>query len=103
MTTNNSYFDGKLIQLIGWSLLGGLLMLVTFGLAYPWVLCMVYGWKVNHTVVEGRRLVFRGTGGSLFGHWIVWMLLCIITLGIYGFWLVIALEEWKAKNTYFLN
>lgn len=98
-----SYFDGGLLSLIGWSLLGWLLTVFTLGIAYPWALCMVYGWKINHTVIEGRRLKFNGTGIGLFGNWIKWLLLCIITLGIYGFWLGIALEKWKVKHTTFAN
>lgn len=96
-----SYFDGGLLSLIGWSLLGGFITLVTFGICYPWALCLVYGWKVNHTVIEGKRLHFNGTALSLFGNWIKWLILCFITFGIYGFWLGIALEKWKVKNTNF--
>lgn len=103
MQTNQStsYFDGGLLQLIGLSLLGVLITVLTIGLAYPWALCMVYGWKINHTIVEGKRLKFNGTGIGLFGNWIKWFFLCIITLGIYSFWLKIALEKWKVKNTTF--
>lgn len=43
---------------------------------------MIYRWKINHTVIEDRRLQFNGTAISLFGHWIKWL---IITLGIYSF------------------
>ncbi|MFC7681731.1 DUF898 family protein [Paenibacillus sp. GCM10028914] len=96
-----SYFDGGLLSFIGWSILGGIITIVTLGICYPWALCMVYGWKINHTVVEGRRLKFHGTAIGLFGNWIKWLLLCIITLGIYSFWLFIALEKWKVKNTTF--
>ncbi len=99
----NSYFDGKLLSFIGWVILGTLVTMVTFGICYPWALCMVYGWKINHTVVEGRRLKFTGSAISLFGNWIKWFLLCIITFGIYSFWLFIALEKWKAKNTIFAD
>jgi len=98
---NDSYFDGGLLQLIGWKLLGGLITLCTLGICYPWALCMVYGWRINHTVIEGRRLVFTGTAIQLFGSWIKWLLLTIITCGIYGFWLEIALEKWKVKHTEF--
>ncbi|MDD4564649.1 MAG: DUF898 family protein [Eubacteriales bacterium] len=98
---NTSYFDGGLLQLIGWSILGILITTVTLGICYPWALCMVYGWKINHTIVEGRRLQFDGKAIQLFGNWIKWLLLCIITVGIYGFWLGIALEKWKVKHTYF--
>ncbi|SCP94951.1 DUF898 family protein [Anaerobium acetethylicum] len=98
---NDSYFDGGLLQLIGWKLLGGLITLCTLGICYPWALCMVYGWRINHTVIEGRRLVFTGTAIQLFGSWIKWLLLTIITCGIYGFWLEITLEKWKVKHTEF--
>ncbi|AIM64089.2 hypothetical protein WS105_0499 [Weissella ceti] len=46
---------------------------------------------------------FNGSAVGLFGHWIKWLLLMIITLGIYGFWVGIKLEDWKAKHTTFLN
>jgi len=98
-----SYFDGGLLQLIGWKILGGLVTAVTIGICYPWALCMVYGWKINHTVIDGRRLKFTGTAVGLFGQWIKWLLLCLITLGIYSFWMGIALEKWKVKNTTFAN
>lgn len=96
-----SYFDGGLLELIGWSLLGGLVTTITFGICYPWALCMIYGWKINHTVIEGRRLHFNGTAMGLFGHWIKWLFLTIITLGIYGFWVTIKLEDWKVRHTTF--
>jgi uncharacterized membrane protein YjgN (DUF898 family) len=98
-----SYFDGGLLQLIGWSILGSLVTLGTLGICYPWALCMVYGWRVNHTVIGGHRLRFTGSAISLFGHWVKWFLLCIITFGIYSFWLGIALEKWKVAHTAFAN
>lgn len=101
--TGKSYFDGGLLQFIGWSLLGWLVTVFTLGICYPWALTMIYGWKINHTVVEGRRLKFNGSAIGLFGNWIKWWFLCVITLGIYSFWLFIALEKWKAKHTTFAN
>ncbi len=98
-----SYFDGTLLQLIGWRLAGWLITLITVGICYPWALCKLYGWKINHTVVNGHRLKFNGTAIGLFGNWIKWWLLTLITLGIYGFWLGIALEKWKTKHTAFAN
>jgi len=98
-----SYFDGGLLQLIGWTLLGAIITFCTLGICYPWALCMVYGWKTNHTVINGRRLKFNGSAIGLFGNWIKWFLLTIITLGIYSFWLGISLEKWKVKNTTFSN
>lgn len=98
-----SYFDGGLGSYLGCVILGGLITSLTFGICYPWALCMVYGWKINHTVVQGRRLKFTGTAIGLFGQWIKWFLLTIITCGIYSFWLFISLEKWKVNNTVFAN
>ncbi len=98
---NESYFDGGLLSYFGWIILGSTITVLTLGIAYPWALCLVYGWKINHTVVNGKRLKFTGTGLGLFGNWIKWFLLTCITCGIYSFWLFISLEKWKAKHTVF--
>ncbi|MBC1231787.1 DUF898 domain-containing protein [Listeria booriae] len=98
-----SFFDDGLLQFIGWTILGILVTVFTLGICYPWALTMIYGWKINHTVIEGRRMRFSGSAFGLFGNWIKWLLLIIITLGIYSFWVFIKLEDWKAKNTSFIN
>ena len=101
--TEKSYFDGGLLQLIGWSILGGLVTALTLGICYPWAICMIYRWEAKHTVINGRRLKFNGTAMQLFGNWIKWLLLTIITLGIYSFWLNIKLIQWKTKHTEFAD
>ncbi len=96
-----SYFDGNLLQYIGWNILGFLVTLFTLGICCPLAIVMIYKWKTEHTVIGGRRLYFDGTAIQLFGMWIKWWLLCVVTLGIYSFWLVIKLEQWKVKHTHF--
>lgn len=98
---NKSYFDGGLLQLIGWKILGALITSLTLGICYPWAVCMVYSWEVKHTVIEGKRLSFDGKAIQLFGNWIKWWFLTIITLGIYGFWLNIKVKKWITKHTHF--
>jgi len=102
-----SYFDGTLLQLVGWSLLSALVLVVTLGIAFPWVCCWVLRWRTSHTVVEGKRLKFTGTGLSLFGHyilrgWLLGLILGPLTLGIYFIWYYgISVQRWIAKNTSF--
>ena len=99
----DSYFDGGLLQLIGYKILGFFITICTLGICYPWAFTMVYGWEAKHTVVNGHRLAFNGTAIQLFGNWIKWWFLTAITFGIYGFWLGIKLRKWKAKHTYMIN
>ena len=96
--TEKSYFDGGLLQLIGWQILGGFLTAVTLGLCYPWAICMIYRWEAKHTVINGRRLSFNGTGAQLFGNWIKWLLLIVITCGIYSFWVAPRMYKWIASH-----
>ncbi|MBR3539204.1 MAG: DUF898 family protein [Lachnospiraceae bacterium] len=96
-----SDFDGGLLQLIGWTLLGGLITICTVGICLPWAFTMIYNWETKHTVISGHRLAFDGTAIGLFGNWIKWFLLSIITLGIYSFWLQIKLKKWIVSHTHY--
>jgi uncharacterized membrane protein YjgN (DUF898 family) len=98
---SNSYFDGGLLQLIGWSILGFFITVCTLGICYPLALCLVYKWQTKHTVIDGKRLIFEGSAIGLFGLWIKWLLLLIITIGIYSFWVGISLKKWKVRHTHF--
>jgi uncharacterized membrane protein YjgN (DUF898 family) len=77
--------------------------LLTRGICAPWAFCMIYRWEADHTVINGHRLRFDGTATGLFGQWIKWMLLTIITIGIYGLWLGIKLTKWKTAHTHFAD
>ena len=98
-----SYFDGGLLQQIGWSILGAIITACTFGICYPWAKCMLINWETEHTVIEGKRLRFDGHAAQLFGSWIKWFLLTIITLGIYGLWVPIKMKKWVTKHTFFVE
>jgi uncharacterized membrane protein YjgN (DUF898 family) len=55
---------------------------------------------VTHTLIDGHKLTFDGTGLQLFGNYIKRLLLTIITLGIYAFWLTIKMKQWVTKHTH---
>ena len=103
MKNQESYFDGGLLQLIGYNILGILVTAFTLGICLPWAYCMIYRWGTKHTVINGRRLEFDGTAVQLFGNWLKWLCLTVITFGIYGFWVNIRLKQWKVKHTHFIN
>lgn len=53
----NSYFDGGLATYIGTSILATLITVFTLGICAPWGICMMYNWKIKHTVIDGKRLI----------------------------------------------
>ncbi|MFA5660198.1 MAG: DUF898 family protein [Bacilli bacterium] len=101
MTTSNSEFTGGLLGLIGVTILTYLLIIVTLGIATPFAIAYRESWYASHTYIEGKRLMFVGTGVGLFVQWIKWLLLCIITFGIYSFWVGIKMKQWVVRNTVF--
>lgn len=97
-TPAKSYFDGRTIALIGINLLTALVTIVSLGFAYPAMYCFKKRWIYASTVVGGYRLKFTGTGGQLFGKYILWTFLTIITFGIFGIWLPVKYQKWETKH-----
>lgn len=89
------------LGLLGINILTWLLTLFTLSFAFPWAVCIKQNCLTQHTVVEGRRLTFNGSGLGLFCVWIKIFLLIIITLGIYGFWATITVRKWVVNHTHF--
>ena len=61
----------------------GIVFTLSLGLAFPWVQCAIINWVVKNTTIGGKRLKFNGSGGGLFGRYIIWWLLTIVTIGLY--------------------
>ena len=95
-----SKFTGGLLGMIGIGILEWLIIAGTFGLGAPWAVCLKEAWYAKHTVIDGKRLTFDGTGAQLFGNYIKWLLLTVITFGIYSFWLTIKMKAWVVKHTH---
>lgn len=100
---NRSYFDGGVLANLGYGLLCAAITAITFGICHPWAFCIKKEWRTRHTVVDGRRLVFDGTGAQLFGNWIKWLLLMFVTIGIYSLWVSVKMMQWEAKHTHFVE
>lgn len=98
---NDVVFDGGAGDFLVTGILAFLVTAFSFGFCYPWALCMKEKWVCDHTIVDGRRLTFKGSAWGLFGNWVKWFALCFVTFGIYSFWVIPSLQKWKADNTYF--
>ena len=96
-------FDGWLGQQVLITLLGAVISVLTLGLALPAAATASARWRATHTVLDGRRLTFDGKGAQLFGHYIKWWLLSVVTLGIYAWFIPNRLRAWKAKHTHCEN
>ena len=67
-----SYFDGGLFSYIGHVLLATFITVLTFGICAPWGVCIMYNWKVKHTVIVSTLMArlcsyleIGSNGGSL--------------------------------------
>jgi uncharacterized membrane protein YjgN (DUF898 family) len=92
-------FDGGAGTYWGTAVLAALITIFSLGIAYPFALVLVERWRAKHSFIDGKQLVFTGTGIGLFGLWIKWALLTLITLGIYSFWVAPAIAKWKWEHT----
>ncbi|NYV27828.1 DUF898 family protein [Streptobacillus felis] len=78
-----------------------ILSVLTLGLLTPWLLASNYRWEAENTYINGKQLYFDGKGSQLIGKWIVWLLLTIITCGLYRFIVSLRLKQWVISHTYF--
>lgn len=96
-------FDGWFGQQALITLFGAVISVLTLGLALPATATASARWRATHTVLDGRRLTFDGKGVQLFGNYIKWWLLSVVTLGIYAWFIPNRLRAWKAKHTHYEN
>ncbi|RNL51396.1 DUF898 family protein [Arthrobacter oryzae] len=92
-------FRGGAASWFGTQILGVLITVCTLGICYPFAVVLVERWRAKNTYLHGRQLLFVGTGWGIFGLWLKWLLLCIITLGIYTFWVYPRLMQWRVEKT----
>lgn len=101
MPLPESRFTGGAFANFFIGLISAFVSLITLSLAYPAMMCWKMRWETKHTYINGRHLVFDGKGIQLFGKYIIWFLLSVITLGIY--FLVcgrINIVKWQTQHTH---
>lgn len=96
-------FDGGAATYVGTGLLAFLITVLSFGFCYPFALVLRERWRAKHSYIDGHQLVFTGTGWGLFGNWVKWFLLCIVTIGIYSFWVGPRIQQWRWEHLAFAD
>jgi len=91
-------FDGGAATYLGTGILATLIIVLTLGIMYPFALVLKERWRAKHSFIDGQRLVFTGSAIGLFGRWILWFVLSVITLGIYLFWVGPRIAQWKWEH-----
>ena len=100
-TVKRFYFDGGAATYVGTGLLAFFITVFTFGFCTPFAIVLFQRWHAKHTYIEGHRLIFFGSAVGLFGQFVKWWLLTIITIGIYSFWVIPRMTKWVVENTDF--
>lgn len=126
-----SEFDGSMWQMIGWQIVCAAITVFTLGIAYPWGACFLYRWEADHSVINGKRLKFTGTGGSLFLLYLklyfgfigiligisllilafshVYLVVILLTLCaiaillLFGSYVLLRIKRWRVEHTEFLH
>lgn len=101
MTNGKSDYTAGLFMTIVYNLVASTIIVLSLGILTPFAIVIKQQFVASHTHIEGKQLEFVGTGMGLFGQWIKWFLLTIITLGIYGFWVNLKMHQWVIRNTQF--
>jgi len=96
---SKSSFDGTLGGYLGTTIVNCLMTFFSLGIAYPWAYCRTVRWRARHTVYGGYRVEFSGKGSEIAGPWFGWLLLCVLTLGIYALWIPGKLKNFEAKHS----
>lgn len=96
-----SYFDASNAAFIWINVWTFFVSLITLGLAYPFLLAYRMRWVHRHTYIDDKRLEFTGQGRELFGRWLLWSIMMLGTLFIYGFVVAVQIRRWKATHTHF--
>lgn len=98
---NSSCFKANILDMIAVNIGFFIICFFTLGLGYPIAVVFKEKWKCEKTYINGQKLKFTGTASNLFIEFIKWVLLSIITFGIYIIWIPVQKQKWKIRNTHF--
>ena len=84
-------------------LVGMLLTMITIGIYAPWFMVKLTNWMAANTKATAANgsiynVKFNGGGGSLFGTYLLGVILTSITFGIYAPWFMVNLAKFFLNN-----
>lgn len=96
-------FTGSGGALLGKFLIGMILTSITLGIYAPWFIVNLQKYITENLTLKTEagdvKFNFTGTGGSLFGTYLVGVILTMLTLGIYASWFWVNLTKFFTENT----
>jgi uncharacterized membrane protein YjgN (DUF898 family) len=97
-------FEGTGGEMFVTLLVGALLCAVTLGIYMPWFICALQRTILSKTTIlengaPAGAFDFTGSGGELFGEYLLGFFLTAITLGIYSSWFQVTIHRFMLKNT----
>ncbi len=96
--SDHTEFTGHSFKYFLICILNSLQIIFTLGLGTMWAKCRTLRWQYNNKIINGKRLVFDGKAGEIFGKWFGWTLLQFITIGAYTGWKNHKMEKWYASH-----
>ena len=73
-------------------------MLVCALIGLSWAIVIFMKWSVKNTLINGQKMKLKGCALGLFVNVLKWLFFTIITVGLYIFWIPVALARWKADH-----
>ncbi|WP_228379270.1 DUF898 domain-containing protein [Demequina rhizosphaerae] len=96
-------FRPRVARYIGTSILAFLVTALTLGLFYPYAVVLVERYRAKASTIDGRRLEFTGLATALWLRWVWWLFLTVVTLGIYSFWWIPKMHQWRWEHLRFVD
>ena len=83
--------------------LAKVLLIFTLGLAYPLLVKLFSQYDISAKSIDEKPLWFDGKISKIYGKYLLWLLLGLITLSLFWWFIPTRLERWKTQNTHFAN
>lgn len=98
-SVRKSEFTCSCARYAGVCILKFLVTVLSFGFAYFWAYAFKERALTKHKFIDGHSLEFHATGNQFFLKKLLWTLLTVLTLGIYGLSLKGKMLRWQIANT----